>query len=264
MRPVLFYIGSFPLRSYGLLVAAAFVLGLFLTRRRAGKCGLDPDMIIDMVFFVILASIAGARLTYVVAHWGYYATDIARAFKVWDGGLTLYGGVTAGVIVGFLFFRRRGLDPWLGVDLAAPALALGIGIGRLGCFLNGCCFGHECHLPWAVTFPAGSGAADIFPGIALHPTQIYESLAAFAVMGVLLIVDRKKPFDGFLLTLLLILLATYRLFVDPLRYYPSISMVIQRGTLSLTRNQLFGLVVILVSSGLMIYLSRRSTARADA
>jgi len=264
VRPVLFYIGSFPLRSYGLLVAAAFVLGLLLTRRRARKRGLDPDMIIDMVFFVILASIAGARLTYVVAHWGYYANDIARAFKVWDGGLTLYGGVTAGVVTGFHFFRRRGIDPWLGVDLAAPALALGIGIGRLGCFLNGCCFGHECDLPWAVTFPAGSGAADIFPGIALHPTQIYESLAAFAVMAVLLVVDRRRRFNGFLLTLLLILLATYRLFVDPLRHYPSISMVIQDGMLSLTRNQLFGLVVILVSSGLMIYLSRRSAVRTDA
>ncbi len=264
MKPVLFYIGSFPLRSYGLMVAAAFVLGLFLTRRRARAQGLDPDMIIDMVFFVILASIAGARLTYVVAHWGTYATDIARAFKVWDGGLTLYGGVTVGVVTGFLFFKRRGVDPWFGVDLAAPALALGIGVGRLGCFLNGCCFGRACGLPWAVTFPAGSGAGDMFPGIAIHPTQIYESLAAFAVMAVLLIADRKKPFDGFLLTLLLILLATYRLFVDPLRYYPSISMLTQNGILSLTRNQLFGFVVILVSAGLMFYLSRRSATRTDA
>jgi phosphatidylglycerol:prolipoprotein diacylglycerol transferase len=264
MRPVLFHIGSFPLRSYGLMVAAAFVFGLLLARRRARAQGLDPDMIIDMVFFVMLTSIAGARLTYVVAHWGYYVNDIARAFKVWDGGLTLYGGVTTGVVVGFLFFKRRGVDPWLGVDVAAPALALGIGIGRIGCFLNGCCFGRECDLPWAVTFAAGSGAANVFPGIAIHPTQIYESLAAFAVMAVLLIVDRKKPFDGFLLTLLLILLAVYRLFVDPLRYYASISMVIENGALSVTRNQLFGLVVILVSSGFMVYLSKRSAARTRA
>ncbi len=246
------------------MIAAAFVFGLLLARRRARARGLDPDMIIDMVFFVMLASIAGARLTYVVAHWGYYANDIARAFKVWDGGLTLYGGVTAGIAAGFLFFKRRGVGPWLGVDLAAPALALGIGIGRIGCFLNGCCFGRECDLPWAVTFPAGSGAADIFPGVAIHPTQIYESLAAFAVMAVLLVVDRKRRFDGFLLTLLLILLAVYRLFVDPLRYYPSISMLIQNGSLSLTRNQLFGVVVILVSSGLMLYLSRRSATQANA
>ena len=264
MRSVLFHIGSFPLRSYGLMIAAAFLLGLLLTRKRARAQGLDPDMIIDMVFFVMLASIAGARLTYVIGHWEYYAGDIARAFKVWDGGLTQYGGVTAGIAAGVLFFRRRGVDPWLGVDLAAPALALGIGIGRIGCFLNGCCFGHECTLPWAVTFPPGSGAADIFPGTAVHPTQIYESLAAFAIVVVLLVVDRRKPFDGFLLTLLLILLAVSRLFVDPLRYYPSISMLLQNGSISFTRNQLFGVVVIIASSGVMLYLSRRSAARTGA
>lgn len=240
MHPILFHVGSWPIRSYGIALAIAFVAGILLGRRRARAAGLNPDLIIDLAFYVIIASIAGARATYVAVHWEYFQGDLVGVLRLWDGGLAQYGGIAAGVVTGLLFFARRGVSPWRGADLVAPSVALGVGIGRLGCFMNGCCFGKPCDLPWAITFPAGSIAAHEFPGVALHPTQIYESLAALAICGALLLVERRRPFDGFLLWLLLLLLAASRFAVDPLRYYESTSMV----SGALTSNQAIGIALV--------------------
>ncbi len=257
MHPVLFHIGSLPIRSYGVMVAIAFAAAIWLARRRAPARGVDPDTIIDLSFFVIIASILGARLTYVIVHWEYYANDPLRALKVWDGGLALYGGLIAGILCGLLFFSRRRVDAWVGADIVAPSLALGIGLGRIGCFLNGCCFGQPCAVPWGVTFPPGSGAGTHYHEILIHPTQLYESAAAFAVLGLLLLLDRRRRFPGFLLWVFVLLLSLTRFLVDPLRYYESTSMAVESASLSLTSNQLIGLVLALVSVVALVLLSRR-------
>lgn len=261
MHPILFHLGPLPIRSYGLMVAIAFAAGIWLARRRAPGRDVHPDAIIDLAFFVIVASIIGARLTYVVIHWQHYVGDPLRALKIWDGGLALYGGMILGVVAGLVFFRKRGVDPWVGADITAPALALGIGLGRIGCFLNGCCFGQHCDAPWAVTFPPGSGAGTWFPGVPLHPTQLYESGAAFAVMIILLLLDRKRRFPGFLLWTFMLLLSVYRFLVDPLRYYESTSMVVEGDAFSLTSNQFIGILLAALSVVFLIVLSRRSARR---
>ncbi|MCD4690857.1 prolipoprotein diacylglyceryl transferase [bacterium] len=199
MHPILLHLGSLPIRSYGLMIALAFAISIWLARRRAPARGIDPDTIIDLSFFVIISSIAGARLTYVIVQWEHYAGNPLTALRIWDGGLALYGGILAGILCGLWFFRRRGINMWEGTDVMTPPLALGVGIGRIGCFLNGCCFGKPCSLPWAVAFPADSGAGSWFPGGPLHPTQVYESLAAFAPLAVLLVRARRRPLPGFLL-----------------------------------------------------------------
>jgi len=261
MIPILFHIGSLPIRSYGLMMAIAFLVGIWVTRRRAASRGINPDLVIDLAFVVIIASIAGARATFVAVHWDLFRLDPAGVFRLWDGGLALYGGIAAGVIAGLAFFRRRGVDPWLGADLTTPALAAGVAIGRLGCFLNGCCFGRPCDLPWAVAYHPDSNAAYVFGALRLHPTQIYESVAALGVLAVLLAVERRKPFDGFLLWLFVILLSAYRFMIDPLRYYEPMSMAVRGGAFPLTSNQVFGLILIAVSIVFMALLRRRAAAK---
>jgi phosphatidylglycerol:prolipoprotein diacylglycerol transferase len=258
MKPILFHIGSWPIRNYGIALAIAFVAGILLGRRRARAAGLDPDLIVDLAFYVIIASIAGARATYAVVHWEYFQHDLIGVLRLWDGGLAQYGGIAAGVVTGLIFFARRGVSPWRGADIMAPSVALGVSIGRIGCFLNGCCFGKPCDLPWAVTFPAGSIAAHEFPGVALHPTQIYESLAALAICGILLVAEKRKPFDGFLLWVMLLLLAVSRFAVDPLRCYEPTSMV---GG-ALTTNQIIGIALAGTATAALVILAvRRRRAR---
>lgn len=265
MRPILLQLGTLPIKSYGLLIAVAFMVGIWIARRRAVRLGFDPDLIIDLSVVVILVSILGARLAYVLVRWdSYYQHDLAKVFQLWEGGLALYGGMIAGALAGLWFFKRRRIDMWAGADLMMPSLAMGVAIGRLGCFLNGCCFGHECLYPWGVIFGAESQAGATFPGVHIHPTQIYESLLALVVFFVLLAVDRRKPFEGFLLWLFVILLSVSRFFIDPIRHYGTESVVFRSGSLALTNNQLVGILLVLLSAGFMFYLSRRKTPTAPS
>jgi phosphatidylglycerol:prolipoprotein diacylglycerol transferase len=264
MRPILFQIGSFPIRSYGVAMALAFLAGIWLARRRAKAEGLDPDLIIDFAFYVILASIAGARAVFVAQHWSYFQLHPGGIFRIWDGGLAQYGGVLAGLVTGLVFFARRHIDAWRGADIVAPSVALGIAIGRIGCFMNGCCFGQPCELPWGVHFPEGSHAAELFPGLAVHPTQLYESAAALVILAVLLVAHRRKPFHGFTLWLFVMLLAVFRFIVDPIRQYDAASIAVRTGGAVLTLNQVTGIILVVVSAIFMVFLSRRGRPDAGA
>jgi len=260
LKSILCHMGPLPIRSFGVMVALAFLVGILIGRRRAAKAGLNPDLIIDLAFFVMLTSIAGARAAFVFVHWDLFRADPGGILRIWDGGLAQYGGVVVGVVVGLLFFARRGVDPWKGADIVAPSLAAGVAIGRIGCFLNGCCFGRPFDGAWGVVMNAPSAAAYEFPGVRLHPTQIYESLAALAIFFILLRVERRKPYDGFLLWLFVILLSTYRFFIDPLRAYDSASIVWTGGRVAVTTNQLAGIALIAVAAGFMAHLARRKRA----
>jgi len=263
LRPILFQLGTFPIRSYGLLIAAAFMVGIWIARRRAAKSGYDPDIIIDLSVIVILVSIIGARLAYVFVRWNYYQHDIPGIFQIWEGGLALYGGMVAGALVGLWFFRRRGVDMWACADLVAPSLAMGVTIGRIGCFLNGCCYGKVCEQSWGVVFNENSVAGMHYPGAHLHPTQLYESFLGLVVFFVLLAADRRKPFEGFLLWLFVILLSVSRFLIDPVRQYGTESIAFRSGALALTNNQVFSVALVLLSVGFMVHLSRRAAGRGD-
>jgi phosphatidylglycerol:prolipoprotein diacylglycerol transferase len=266
VRPVLFHIGSLPIRSYGLMMAIAFLVGIWIARRRAAARGYEPDVIIDLSVVVIIVSIVGARLGYVLVRWSHYVNDIPGIFRVWEGGLALYGGVIAGTIAGLWFFHRRGINIWAGADIVAPSLAMGVAIGRIGCFLNGCCFGHACEVPWGVVFPEGSLAGMTYTGVHVHPTELYESGLALAIFVILLVVDRRRHFDGFLLWLFVLLLAVARFFIDPLRHYDTESIAFRLGSFKMTNNQAVGIVLVVVAILFMIRLSHRtiSTGRRGA
>jgi len=217
MHPVLVRVGPFTLYSYGLMVALAFGTTMYLAVRRAGKYGLGQEEVANLGIVCILSGIIGARLLYVVMNLDYYITYPKEIFALWHGGLVYVGGIVGGIIGGVIYIRAKGMPGWRVADLIAPLIALGHGIGRIGCFLNGCCYGKPTNLPWGVVFKAESEAGHAFPGIPIHPTQLYESLVEFAIFIVLTLYERKKRVDGSLILLYVLLYGTARFMLEYLR-----------------------------------------------
>jgi phosphatidylglycerol---prolipoprotein diacylglyceryl transferase len=194
MHPILLEFGFVKIFTYGLLVATGFFMAIMLGAHLAKKQGMDPQQIIDLCFYIMIASLLGARVLYVVVEHEYFVRYPLEAFKFWKGGLVFYGGLIGGMIAAAVYMKRHGMNFWKVADLLAPALALGQGIGRWGCFFAGCCYGGRTDLPWAIVFTDPKSLAPL--GVPLHPTQIYLSLNAIAIFLFLLWLLKRKQFDG--------------------------------------------------------------------
>jgi phosphatidylglycerol:prolipoprotein diacylglycerol transferase len=254
MYRTLFDIGPFSIHTYGLALAAAFWLGIELSAREARRRGMDPVHIVDLGIVVLISSVAGSRLLYVLGHFEHYRGSLLDMLKVWEGGLTFYGGLIAGVIFGIGFLkmkRQRVLDA---IDVIAPQIALGIAIARIGCFMNGCCFGTESRLPWACVFPPDSQAGWVLPGAALHPTQIYSTIANF---GIFLYLRRRLHSyhaAGTVFFAFLIAYGVWRFVIDFLRYYEE-SMYLRFGGGEITYNQIVSIA--LIALGAVLFFNAR-------
>lgn len=196
-------LGPLRLSTYALLIALGWLLAVSVAVRLGRRRDLPSRRLVDFSFWVLVAAIVGSRVGYWIEQapvWLEVCRDPAlpaddpRAllcadfWKPWRGGFVFYGGLALALPVGVLLARRYRLPLWPTFDAFAPALALAHGLGRLGCFLGGCCYGAVCHLPWAVRFPAES-----LPGPApRHPTQLYEAAAELAIFGLLLWLDRRR------------------------------------------------------------------------
>src|SRR5213083_2786830 len=169
-------LGPLSFRWYGILMASAMGLGLWLAYREAGRRGLDPDSMLKASELALLGGLVGARLYYVAFNLEYYSQLPAKIFAVWEGGLAIHGGVIGGILVGGGYAWLRGLPVLRYLDIAAPSLALGQAIGRWGNFFNEEAFGAPTNLPWKLYISAGHRP----PGFArfdyFHPTFLYESL----------------------------------------------------------------------------------------
>ncbi len=256
MHPELFRIGPFSVHSYGVMLALSFILGIYLAARNAEKRGIKSDEIVNIGFIIILSSIVGARLLYVVFHlnefrgrWIYTFWPVQENGVLGLGGLILLGGFIAAFAAASFYILYRKLDYWKVADSVAPAIALGVFLTRIGCFLNGCCFGKECHLPWAVKFPEYSPAGAIMGPVPLHPTQLYSSFYGLAIFLILLWLERRKLPDGALMSIFLILYGISRFTVDFFRYYES-QMFIFNG---LDFNQIISLVMIMAGAIILVY-----------
>jgi phosphatidylglycerol:prolipoprotein diacylglycerol transferase len=191
---VAFNIGPLPVHWFGLLVAAAFLVGLWTASRRAARDGLAPEKISDAGVWLILGTILGARGLYVISYWNeHFAgkpwTDI---FMVQQGGLVYYGGLVGATLAGVFYIRRHRLPLWKVADALAPSIALGYFVGRFGCLMNGCCYGRPTTLPWAIHFPADHPTM----GVGVHPVQIYDALFNLGLSFFLGWLHRRKKFDG--------------------------------------------------------------------
>ncbi len=266
MHPILFELGPLSVRTYGLLLAVSFLVGIILALRRSRARGLDQNKMINMSLLIMLAGIVGARIMYVIPHWNEFSAnplDIVSPFQssgsIGLTGLTMYGGFIAAVLVSILYLRVNRLSVWKACDAFAPSIALGIGISRVGCFMNGCCFGLPTESALGVVFPAFSAAGSFYPDVALHPAQLYNAVLGFGLFGLLLWLDRKPRFDGFIFAVLLISEPVTRFFVDLFRYYESSMTLGSLGGSVLSVNQ--GISIVLCGMGFLLLGWLRNRAR---
>ncbi len=221
MFPKLISIGSFYLPTYGLLVATGFLCGMALAQRQASRAGLNPEAVGNLAIYSALVGLLGAKLLMFVMDFGYYARNPDRIFSLetlLSAGV-YYGGFLLALAFSWWYMKRARMPFLPTADALVPGLALGHAIGRLGCFAAGCCWGTHSNLPWAVVFT--NHEAHDFTGVplnvALHPAQLYESGATFAVAGVLVFLARKPHQHGRILAWYLVLYSVARLAVELVR-----------------------------------------------
>jgi phosphatidylglycerol:prolipoprotein diacylglycerol transferase len=191
---VAFRIGDFSIHWYGILVAVGFLVGLWTASRRGLRDGLAPERIVDLGPWLIVSSLVGARALYVISYWqeSFASAPWTEVFMIRHGGLVFYGGLIAACLTTILYARLKRLPLWKLGDALAPSIALGYVPGRIGCLMNGCCYGAPTHLPWAIHFPPEHTTG----GVGVHPTQIYDALLNLGLYAGLARLYRRKQFDG--------------------------------------------------------------------
>lgn len=263
MHPVLLKLGRLEIYAYGVALAISFLLGIYWAIHRAEKRGIRKDDVMDLSILVVISAIVGSRFLYVVTHldefhghWLDTISPFQSTGAIGIAGLSMLGGVVMAILVVMGYCLSRKISILRLFDVFAPSFALGIFITRIGCFMNGCCFGKACDLPWAVTFPVISPAGATLPGVHIHPTQLYSSLYGLVILLVLYFLDRRPRFDGFLGAMFFILYGLSRFLVDFVRYYEE-SVQVNLGIAVLTINQVISLLMILTGGVMLLLLSRR-------
>ena len=262
MYPEVWHWGFLHVRSYGLMLAIAFLVGTWLGLREAKRYGMDEDRFLTVILFTLIGSIFGARLLYVMEHIGDYREQWGSVLALWQGGLTLYGGVVAGTIVGLWMAKRQGLPVWRVADALAPSIAIGTAFGRVGCFLNGCCYGRPTNLPWGVVYPP-----DTFPGLEfgatpIHPSQLYFSLASLVLFIVAWTVRKRVVVPGVLFWGTIAAYAAVRVPLDLTRAYESGTVIARLGGFDITESQLVSVGLALFALLMLMRLRRNAAAAA--
>jgi phosphatidylglycerol:prolipoprotein diacylglycerol transferase len=259
MHPILFSVGDWPVYSYGVLLAAAYLIGLQLGVMRARRAGVDPARVMDLGIYLIIAALVGAKLMLIAVDWDYFRSQPRELLSLVRAGGVFYGGWFAAVAVGLWVVRRDKLPVWTTADLMAPGIALGHVVGRFGCLLAGCCYGRPTDVPWAITFTDPLAAQNVGTplGIPLHPTQLYDAGAELLILGILLFTERKgRPFAGRTFWGYLLLYAISRFIIEFYRGDPN------RGTVmaGLSTSQFVSLLLVPGSLLMLAYLRRRGPA----
>ena len=252
MFPTLLEIGPLHLRTFGVLLAVSFIAGSAYALHRGKQRGMDDEFLLQLFWWILLSSIAGARLYFIFVHPEEFAGPL-DALRLWEGGMVLYGGILGAMAVSWWICRRRGVSFLMVADVCAPPLAMGEGVSRIGCFLNGCCFGSACTQPWGVHYPAESWPAVLLgSGVAVHPAPLYLAAGAFVILGVLLAVESRSMRLGQTIGLYLLLGSVLRFFVDYTRYYEEADYLSVLGS-ALTHSQAVALLLGLWGLGLVLF-----------
>ena len=221
MFPTLVRIGSFHIYSYGLFLFLSFLVGTKMVEVRAKKFGVSSENVTNLALLTLIMVIVGARLLYVVFHWSEFNRDLIGIIAFWRGGLgglMFFGGFIFALVFGLLYARYEKMPLLKMLDAIAPAIVLGEGLTRIGCFLNGCCFGKPTNSFLGIQFPFHSPAGFTLP-CPIHPTQLYSSLAGFILFGLALILEKRHWKDGLLFGVILIFYSLFRFGIDFVRYY---------------------------------------------
>ncbi|MEA3306120.1 MAG: prolipoprotein diacylglyceryl transferase, partial [Candidatus Omnitrophota bacterium] len=177
MHPILFEFGKLRIYSYGVMVALGFLIALYFAAREAKRAGIAPEKMFDIGLQAILFGIISARALHVFVNLSYYAASPLDIIMINKGGLAFHGGLFGGILAVWYYIKRNKMNLWKTADVIIPYVALGQSIGRIGCLLNGCCYGTPTQLPIGISFPGR-----LLP---LHPTQVYSSVFLFLMFIVL-------------------------------------------------------------------------------
>ncbi|MBU0700451.1 prolipoprotein diacylglyceryl transferase [bacterium] len=207
MHPILFSIGHITIYSYGIIFAAAFVTGIYLAQKKAACSGIESKIIVDLGVYLLISSLVGARLFYIMDNLEWYIKHPAEIVFS-RTGFVFYGGFILAITVGIWYLRRHKLPVLKIADIFGPSIAIGEAIGRIGCFLHGCCYGRPTSPPWGICFPEDAPAGSVV----VHPTQIYLSVANVIVFIILSMI--KPGFTGKICSLYLILHALFRFVIE--------------------------------------------------
>jgi phosphatidylglycerol:prolipoprotein diacylglycerol transferase len=257
VHPILFSAGPVTIYSYGVLLASAYLLGLWLAVRRAKSAGVDPACIMDLLIWVIIAALVGAKALLFVVEFNHFTSSWEEFTTLLRSGGVFYGGLIAAIVVCIWQLRKHRLPLWKSGDLFAPGIALGYMVGRLGCLMAGCCYGRPTTVAWAVTFtdPAANFNVGTPLNVPLHPTQLYESAAGLIILlTVLWIEKRPGQFAGRTFWSFAFLYAVLRFIIEFFRGD-------DRGMVFnlLSTSQFISVVLAPLSLFMLWYLSRPTT-----
>src|SRR3984893_1002076 len=256
MYPRLFDLGPITVYTYGVLLAAAYLLGLKLAMVRASARGLDPVRVLDLGIYIIISALIGAKLLLLVTDFRSFRNDPHELLTLARSGGVFYGGLILAVSVALWYIRRAGLPLWTTCDVFAPGIALGHVIGRFGCFFAGCCYGRPTRVPWAITFTDPFAAENVGTplNVPLHPTQLYEAGAEAIILGVLLMTERNgRPFPGRTFWLYILLYAISRFIIE---FYRGD----ERGSVGMfSTSQFISIILAPLAIVMLVRLSRATT-----
>jgi phosphatidylglycerol:prolipoprotein diacylglycerol transferase len=254
MYPRLFELGPITVYSYGVLLAAAYLLGLRYAMHRATARQLDQTRVLDLGIYIIISALIGAKLLLLLTDVGRYLENPRELLSLVRVGGVFYGGLVMAVVVALWYIRRVGLPLWTTCDVFAPGIALGHVVGRMGCFFAGCCYGAPAGVPWAITFTDPFAAANVGTplNVPLHPTQLYEAGAEGLILGILLATEtRGNRFAGRTFWLYMLLYAASRFAIEFYRGDP-------RGTVGVfSTSQFISVILAPLALVMLVYLSRQ-------
>ncbi len=258
MHPILFEYGSLKLYTYGFFLALAFLGAIFIAGREARRLGLPVETFFDLCFYAVVAALVGSRLMYVLLDFRTFLAHPLQIFAIWGGGLDFQGGVILALAEAIWFIRRRRL-PWRPtLDALALGLPVGQFLGRIGCFMAGCCYGSPSTLPWAVTFTNPQTLCPL--RVPVHPAQLYEAFLSLGVVfGALSLLKTRKSYDGQLILAYFCLAGAVRFVVEFFRSPLDYRGPTYFGWMPLT--QLIALGMALVAGALLVWFGRRSRSR---
>jgi phosphatidylglycerol:prolipoprotein diacylglycerol transferase len=258
MHPELWHAGPIHIRSYGAMLALAFLVGTFIATREARRLRLDEDRLVTVILVALLGGVLGARMLFVLEHVEQFRREWGSVFALWQGGLTLYGGVIGGTLAGLVTARRLGFPMWVVADALTPSVALGTMFGRVGCFLNGCCYGRPTSLPWGVHFPEDSYAGVEFGNAALHPSQLYAAFAGLVLFLFFWALRTRVRVPGVLFWTFVAVFAVVRAGIDFTRAWERDAQLFSIGDVPITESQVTSGMLVLFSLLMILRLVREA------
>ena len=228
--PVIFHVGGFGLRWYGLAFAGGIALAAYLSQREAKRAGLDTAKVSNVAFWAVLGGLIGARLFHVVDRFDYYVDNLTQALMITQGGLAIWGGLLTGGLVALFVARREGLPGWKLADATAIGLVAGQMVGRVGCLINGDSYGAATGLPWGLVYVnPGAMVPDDLRGVPTHPYPAYEILLNAVLLAALLYLRRRPLKEGALFLTYVSVYALVRLLLTIVRQESAVISGLQQA-----------------------------------